>query len=54
VDARFFVGLPIPAAAAQLAAIVFFVREPLTERWAAVLMLVAVLALSFLMVSTFR
>jgi CDP-diacylglycerol--serine O-phosphatidyltransferase len=54
VDSRFFVGLPIPAAAAQLAAIVFFVREAPTERWAAVLLLVAVVILSLLMVTTFR
>jgi CDP-diacylglycerol--serine O-phosphatidyltransferase len=54
VDSRFFVGLPIPAAAAQLAAIVFFMREPLSEPWAAVLMLAVVVTLSLLMVSTFR
>jgi CDP-diacylglycerol--serine O-phosphatidyltransferase len=54
VDSRFFVGLPIPAAAAQLAAIVFFLSEPPTERWAAVLMLATVVSLSLLMVTTFR
>jgi CDP-diacylglycerol--serine O-phosphatidyltransferase len=36
VDARFFVGLPIPAGAAQIAAIVFVVPGRVTERWAAV------------------
>lgn len=54
VDSRFFVGLPIPAAAAQLAAIVFFVPEPPSQRWAAVLMLALVVALALLMVATFR
>jgi CDP-diacylglycerol---serine O-phosphatidyltransferase len=54
VDARFFVGLPIPAGAAQVAAIVFVFPEPPSERWAAVSMLALVVALAFLMVSTFR
>jgi len=54
VDSRFFVGLPIPAAAAQLAAIVFLVSEPPSEHWAAVLMLAVVASLAFLMVGTFR
>jgi CDP-diacylglycerol--serine O-phosphatidyltransferase len=54
VDSRFFVGLPIPAAAAQLAAIVFFVAEPPSERWGAVLMLALVMTLALLMVGTFR
>jgi CDP-diacylglycerol--serine O-phosphatidyltransferase len=54
VDSRFFVGLPIPAAAAQLAAIVFFIEEPPAERWAAVLMLALVVILALLMVGTFR
>ena len=54
VDSRYFVGLPIPAAAAQLAAIVFFVPEPPPERWAAALMLALVVSLALLMVGTFR
>ena len=54
VDSRFFVGLPIPAAAAQLAAIVFIVPDPPSERWAAVLMLALVITLALLMVGTFR
>ena len=37
VDSRFFVGLPIPAAAAQLAAVVLFTPEPPSETWASVL-----------------
>jgi CDP-diacylglycerol--serine O-phosphatidyltransferase len=54
VDSRFFVGLPIPAAAAQVAALVFFVPEPPTEVWPAALVLGMVVALGGLMVSTFR
>jgi CDP-diacylglycerol--serine O-phosphatidyltransferase len=54
VDARFFVGLPIPAGAAQVGAIVFAFPDPPAERWTALLVLVLVVALAFLMVSTFR
>ncbi len=54
VDARFFVGLPIPAAAAQLAAIVFVCPQRPSEHWQAVAVLALVVALAFLMVSTFR
>jgi CDP-diacylglycerol--serine O-phosphatidyltransferase len=54
VDSRFFVGLPIPAAAAQLAAVVFFTPEPPSQQWASVLMLALVVTLALLMVATFR
>ena len=54
VDARFFVGLPIPAAAAQVAAVVFVLPEPPGERWQAGLVLALVVVAAFLMVSTFR
>jgi CDP-diacylglycerol--serine O-phosphatidyltransferase len=54
VDSRFFVGLPIPAAAAQVAAIVFFVPEPPSSQWAVVLVLALVVTLALLMVGTFR
>jgi CDP-diacylglycerol--serine O-phosphatidyltransferase len=54
VDGRFFVGLPIPAAAAQVAALVHFLPERLDERPHAVLAVSGVVALSFLMVSTLR
>lgn len=54
VDTRFFVGLPIPAGAAQLAAVVFILPEPRTERWEAIVALGLVVILAFLMVSTFR
>ena len=54
VDGRFFVGLPIPAAAAQVAAWVNFVPDPLADRRHAVIALSLVVVLAFLMVSTFR
>lgn len=54
VDSRYFVGLPIPAAAAQIAALVFCIPEPVHESWAAVLALAVVVVLAGLMVSTFR
>ncbi len=54
VDSRFFVGLPIPAAAALLAAIVLFVPDETLPRWAAVLVLALVVTLALLMVGTFR
>jgi CDP-diacylglycerol--serine O-phosphatidyltransferase len=53
-DGRYFVGLPIPAGAAQVAAIVFVFPEPASSRWHSVGMLALVVALAFLMVSTFR
>jgi len=54
VDGRYFVGLPIPAGAAQLAAVVYVVPEPPVERWQALLVLALVVIVAFLMVSTFR
>ena len=54
VDARFFVGLPIPAGAAQIAAIVFMVSEPPANALQATFVLALVVILAFLMVSTFR
>jgi CDP-diacylglycerol--serine O-phosphatidyltransferase len=54
VDSRFFVGLPIPAAAAQLAAIVLFAPGAPSRQWVAVLTLVLVVSLGLLMVGTFR
>jgi len=53
-DGRFFVGLPIPAAAGQLAALVAALPGPLRERPAAFGGLAVVAILAFLMVSTFR
>lgn len=54
-DRKYFVGLPIPASAANIAAIVFaFHGVPITDwRWSAVWLALMSL-LSFLMVSTWR
>ena len=54
VDGRYFVGMPIPAAAGQIATIVWFEPEMPYELLASLLMMALVLALSLLMVSTFR
>jgi CDP-diacylglycerol--serine O-phosphatidyltransferase len=54
VDGRYFVGLPIPAAAGQVAAVVLFMPAPLVFRAEATVAVAAVIALSFLMVSTLR
>lgn len=54
VDRRFFIGLPIPAAAAVIAAIVHWEKVPLTFWPFALLWLVTALGLAFLMVSRVR
>jgi len=54
IDSRFFVGLPIPLAAAPVAALVLFEPGPLTERTEAVLVMSLVAILGLLMVSTLR
>jgi CDP-diacylglycerol--serine O-phosphatidyltransferase len=54
VDGRFFVGLPIPAAAGQIAAVVAFAPARAGERAEALLALALVVCLAFLMVSTLR
>jgi CDP-diacylglycerol--serine O-phosphatidyltransferase len=54
VDGRFFVGLPIPAAAGQIAALVYFAPFGARERLWATLVLAVVISLAFLMVSTLR
>jgi CDP-diacylglycerol--serine O-phosphatidyltransferase len=54
-DRKYFVGMPIPAAAGLLAATVhFFNGYPVEERWVAVPWLLLVGLCSFLMVSTWR
>ena len=53
-DKRFFIGLPIPAAAAVVASIVYRFPEPMTSRSQALPLLVLVLVLSLLMVSKMR
>jgi len=54
VDKRFFVGLPIPAAAAAIASLVFMLPEPLADRHETILPLLLVVGLALLMVSTLR
>jgi CDP-diacylglycerol--serine O-phosphatidyltransferase len=54
VDGRYFIGLPIPAAAAQVAAVVHFMPEGIDERFASTLAVSGVVGLAFLMVSTLR
>lgn len=53
-DKRFFVGLPIPAAAAAVAALVYRFPEPMLSRTEALPLLGLVTALSFMMVSRLR
>lgn len=52
---KYFVGLPIPAAAAMVAAVVFATgSDPLTDFWKAATWLALLALLSFLMVSAWR
>lgn len=53
-DRRFFVGLPIPAAAGVVASLVYRFPEPMGSRSEALAILVLVTLLSFLMVSKLR
>jgi CDP-diacylglycerol--serine O-phosphatidyltransferase len=55
-DRKYFVGLPIPAAAAQVASVVYAVNgsSPLREWWFSAAWLALLALLSFLMVSTWR
>jgi CDP-diacylglycerol---serine O-phosphatidyltransferase len=53
-DARYFVGLPAPAAAGALASLLFVVPDRDWKPWLNALMLGALLTLALLMVSTFR
>ncbi len=53
-DRRFFIGLPIPAAAMVVGAIIFYHPEPIVEPGLAVSVLVLVLLISGLMVSRLR
>jgi CDP-diacylglycerol---serine O-phosphatidyltransferase len=54
VDRRYFIGLPIPAAAGVIAAVVHWEKTPLTYWPVAVVWLLATLGLAFLMVSRVR
>ena len=53
-DMRYFVGLPIPAAAGQLATLVYFLPDPVTDRVQALGVLAGVVVVGTLMVSTLR
>ncbi len=53
-DRRFFVGLPIPAAAGVIASLVYRFPDPMASRSEAVVVLALVTVLSFLMVSKLR
>lgn len=53
-DRRFFVGLPVPAAAGSVAAIVFFAPDSQWQTWLPAVLLAALAWLGLLMVSTFR
>jgi len=53
-DRRFFVGMPIPAAAGSVAAVVHFYKQPLTAWQLSLAWLVIVGILGFLMVSRMR
>jgi CDP-diacylglycerol--serine O-phosphatidyltransferase len=54
VDKRYFVGLPIPAAAGVIAALVLATPERLVDRVLMTGLLVATFVLSYLMISTIR
>ena len=54
VDKRWFVGLPIPAAAGALCGLIWVIPEPLSDPRIATAFLGVTLVLGFLMVSTFR
>jgi len=53
-DARYFTGLPSPAAAGTICSILFFQPEPQLRPWIEGLMVLALVGLALLMVSTFR
>lgn len=54
VDKRWFVGLPIPAAAGALCGLIWVIPEPLADPRIATAFIGVTLVLGFLMVSTFR
>jgi len=53
-DMRFFVGLPIPAAAGQVATLVYCLPDPVTDRVQALGVLAGTVVVGTLMVSTLR
>jgi CDP-diacylglycerol--serine O-phosphatidyltransferase len=54
IDPRYFVGLPIPAAAGQLVTVIAFAPTRVTDWVHGLFALLLVVALGLLMVSTFR
>ncbi len=54
VDARFFVGLPTPAAGGAICSLLFFAPDSQWRVWMQVLVATALLVVGALMVSTFR
>src|SRR5215470_3539165 len=54
VDKRYFVGLPIPAAAGVIASLVLATPERLVDRVLMTALLIATILLSYLMISTIR
>jgi len=54
VDGRYFVGLPVPAAASAICAYLWFQPYPPDSPYPAIAMIAALLILGVLMVSTFR
>lgn len=53
-DRRYFIGLPIPAAAGLIAACVHFFRDPLSNKFYGIAWVCIVATLAFLMVSRLR
>lgn len=53
-DARWFVGLPVPAAAGAICALLFFAPEQGWKSWSSGVLLASLVAAGSLMVSTFR
>jgi CDP-diacylglycerol--serine O-phosphatidyltransferase len=53
-DPRFFIGLPTPAAACFLAALVYILPEPVADRRFAVALMLVGFTISYLMVSNFK
>lgn len=54
VDSRWFVGLPVPAAAAAICALLFFAPNREWKSWSTGVLLASLLVAGTLMVSTFR
>ncbi|HEV7241045.1 MAG TPA: CDP-diacylglycerol--serine O-phosphatidyltransferase [Thermoanaerobaculia bacterium] len=53
-DYRYFVGLPSPAGALTLAAMIFYAPAPVTDRRFAIIVMIVTVAIAFAMVSPIR